>query len=344
MTKTKKRVMRIIAAIVTISSIYIFAPWQAALYYFYPLPLTVQAQMDEAIEKNLDGIILYIDKKGQAPELYASGWHNRDKKIPAYPNALFKIASIGKLFDAATITKLVAQNRLSLDETLAYYLPSLVGRIENAEKITLRMMIQHRSGIPNYTDHDDFSWDEVLGGDDSLALILDTPASFKPNSDYGYSNTNYLLLRKIVSKTLEKNHAQFIKDYILLPLELKQTYSSVNNINIDKLTSGYHVGYDLDFKALDQGYISTAENVGIFLRALNDGSLFTNKEREIYASLYKFNHDGWVLGYSSIARYHKDIDTVVIQFVNTTGDNTIVLTNVIYNRVMEILRMRDQKT
>jgi D-alanyl-D-alanine carboxypeptidase len=65
---------------------------------------------------------------------------------------------------------------------------------------------------------------------------------------------------------------QFIKDEILAPLGLKRTFFSINDINLEQLMSGYYVGHDDDFKALDQGYIATAEDVGIFLRALNDGT------------------------------------------------------------------------
>ena len=108
--------------------------------------------------------------------------------------------------------------------------------------------------------------------------------------------------------------------------------------------SGYYVGYDADFKALDQGYVATAEDVGIFLRALNNGTLFTDEEQQIYTSIYEYEHTGWVIGYYSIARYHKSTDTVVIQFVNTVGDNTLILADVIYNRVLQILEKRDGET
>lgn len=104
---------------------------------------------------------------------------------------------------------------------------------------------------------------------------------------------------------------------------------------------GYYVGHEEGFKALDQGYVATAEDVGIFLRALNEGTFFNDKEREIYRSLYKYEHTGWVLGYSSIARYHSDIDTVVIQFTNTTGNDTVMLTQIIYARILRILRGRE---
>ena len=341
----KKLIVRVVAAIVTVTSIYAFAPWEAAIYYFAPLPSTVQEQVDDAVNQGLDGIIVYAQKGVQKAEYYASGWHNRDKKILAHPNALFKIASIGKLYNASAVAKLVARGSLSLDKTLADYLPSLVGRIEYAEQITLRMMVQHRSGIPNYTDHDDFSWSErSIGGDRNLKLVLDTPADFEPGSDYNYSNTNYLLLGKIMAKTLGYDRRQFIEDEILVLLGLKQTFLSMDDIDLEELMSGYYVGYDDDFKELDQGYIATAEDVGIFLRALNDGTLLTDKEQEIYSSIYEYEHTGWVLGYYSIARYHKDIDTVVIQFVNTVGGNTLTLTDLIYYRILQILRLRDGKT
>ncbi len=341
----KKLIVRVVAAIVTVTSIYAFAPWEAAIYYFAPLPSTVQEQVDDAVNQGLDGIIVYAQKGGQKAEYYASGWHNRDKKIRAHPNALFKIASIGKLYNASAVAKLVARGSLSLDKTLADYLPSLVGRIEYAEQITLRMMVQHRSGIPNYTDHDDFSWSErSIGGDGNLKLVLDTPADFKPGSDYNYSNTNYLLLGKIMAKTLGYDRRQFIEDEILVLLGLKQTFLSMDDIDLEELMSGYYVGYDDDFKELDQGYLATAEDVGIFLRALNDGTLLTDKEQAIYSSIYEYEHTGWVLGYYSIARYHKDIDTVVIQFVNTVGGNTLTLTDLIYYRILQILRLRDGKT
>ncbi len=77
-------------------------------------------------------------------------------KYPAYPQALFKIASITKLYVAVATAKLVKDGRLSLDKTLADYFPELVGRIENSDKITLQLMLQHRSGIPNFVDHPDY--------------------------------------------------------------------------------------------------------------------------------------------------------------------------------------------
>jgi hypothetical protein len=84
--------------------------------------------------------------------------------------------------------------------------------------------------------------------------------------------------------------------------------------------------------------VATAEDTGIFLRALNDGSLFNDDEQAVYSSIYEYEHTGLLAGYSSIARYHEDIDAVVIQFVNTSGGHSWLTTEVVYNRIVEILR------
>ena len=229
----------------------------------------------------------------------------------------YKIASIGKLYDAVAVTKLVSDGRLSLDKTIADYLPELVGRIENAEKITLRLMIQHRSGIPNYSDAPIF-WASPIGYEESLALILDKPANFEPGEDYEYCNTNYLLLGTIMNDALGYDKFQFVQEGILTPLNLNNTFSSLSEVNIDDVMSGYYVGHPHDLKTNDYGMHATAEDVGSFLTALNDGSLFEPGEQEIYASICEYEHSGWVPGYQSFAKYHQDLDAVVIEFYSTT--------------------------
>ncbi|MDO6695287.1 serine hydrolase domain-containing protein [Aliiglaciecola sp. 3_MG-2023] len=337
MKKWKKITLKVLlACFLTTTSIYLFAPWEYGLYYLKPVPNSIEQQVHEATSQGIDGIIVYVDEANKPARLYASGWHNRQEKIPAYGNALFKIASIGKLYEAAAIAKLVASNQLKLDQSLADYLPQLAERIEYANKITLRMLVEHRSGIPNFTDQEGFDW--ASNSLDVLSLVLDKPADFPPGTDYAYSNSNYLLLQKIMTETLGYPYSRFINNEILLPLGLNRTFFSIHQIDTNELMSGYYVGYDEDLKHLDQGYVASAQDVGIFLRALNDGSVFTEAERKIYASLYEYNHTGWVLGYSSIARYHRDIDTVVIQFTNTTGEDRVILTGIIYDRIMSILR------
>jgi CubicO group peptidase (beta-lactamase class C family) len=310
-----------------------------------PLPDTVQEQVDKSIKYGFDGIVVYVDQAGKEPAFYAAGWHNRENKIPANPHAFFKIASISKLYDAVAITKLVHDGRLSLDKTLADYFPELVGRIENTEEINLRMMVQHRSGIPNLTDTPNFWIDPPKNSEEALERVLDLPADFEPGKKYRYSNTNYLLISELIEKVTGMSKFEYIKENILNPLGLKNTFGSVNEVNIDDVMSGYYVGVEEDIKTADYGskltsMIATAEDVGKFLRALNDGSVFDEGEQEIYSSIYKYDHTGLIPGYQSIAKYHKDIDTVVIQFNNTTNFDGYEwsIAEINYNRVVKILR------
>ena len=336
--KKTKQILRKAFIFASISSLF-FVPWILVKAWILPLPDTIQAQADEAIDHGFDGMIVYIDKAGDPAQYVASGWHNRELKIPAKPQALFKIASINKLYVAVAVTKLVSDGRLSLDKTIADYLPELVGRIENSEEITLRLLVQHKSGIPNFTDSPNFWSAPTETYEESLALILDKPANFEPATAYEYCNTNYLLIHKIMDDVLGHNNFQYIKEEILIPLNLKYTFPSLSEVKIDDVMSGYHVGYPYDLKNDEHGMLATAEDVGIFLRALNDGSLFERGEQEIYASIYEYEHAGWVPGYQSFAKYHKELDAVVVQFYSTTDPELLNwnLSEIINNRMAKIL-------
>jgi len=346
------RILRIIMPIVGLITATVIPPWDLVPPMIAPLPDTVQEQADSAIEQGLDGIIVYVDQAGKAPEFYSAGWKNKLTRVPADPHALFKIGSIHKLYLATAVAQLVNDGTLALDDTLADLLPELVGRVEYADQITLKMMVQHRSGIPNFTDAEGFDWFTPQTGEkDVLEFVLDQPADFKPDARYRYSNTNYLLIGQILDKVLGYSHHQYVYNEILAPLGLTHTYFSLDEVKLEDVVSGYWYGYNDDLRFLGGSMIATAQDVGIFLRALNDGSLLNDSEQAIYSSIYEYNHDGWVPGYHSIARYHKDIDTVVVQFVNTTGGETWGLAEVtggkatglsltIYNRIVRILHKR----
>jgi len=342
--KQTKRIVRIVLPVATLISLF-FVPWILVKAWIVPLPDTVQEQVQEAIGHGFDGIIVYVNQSGKPSELYTAGWHDRKNKIPADPQALFKIASISKLYDAVAIAKLVNDKRLSLDQTLADYFPELVGRVEHAEKITLRMMVQHRSGIPNITDTPNYWINPPVNNKEALERVLDLPANFEPGEDYAYSNTNYLLISELIEKVTGMSKSLYLKEEILSPLGLKNTFGSIHDVDMDEVMSGYYVGIEDDIKAADYGsMIATAEDVGIFLRALNDGSLFEEGEQDIYSSIYKYDHTGLIPGYQSIAKYHKGIDTVVIQFVNTTDFDgyTWSLSEIVYNRIVNIVRSKKQ--
>lgn len=345
MMKSKlKLIIRILLFLGTVISLY-FVPWPIVIAWIKPLPNNIQEQVDKAAEYGFEGIVVCVNKTGNKCEFYTSGYKNRENKIPADPNSFFKIASVGKLYDAVAVAKLVREDKLSLDKTLSDYLPELKGRIEYADKITLRMLVMHRSGIPNFTDTYMYWAAPKETEDEQLALILDKPANFKPGEDYEYSNTNYLLLGRIMTRVLGYDKFQYIQNEILNPLNLKHTFGSIHEVNIDDVMSGYYVGYDVDLKTDNIGsMLATAEDLSIFIRALNDGSVFRDKkEQDIYTSIYKYEHTGLIPGYQTIAKYHKDIDAVVIQFTNTVnfeGYNWN-MSEIMYNKIVKIVRKKN---
>lgn len=293
----------------------------------FHIPDTVQEEMDKAIEDGFDGMIVYVNQAGEG-SYYAAGFNNRENQIPADPHSLFKIASISKLYLAATATKLIAEDQLSLEAKLTDLLPEVEGKIEYANEITLEMMLQHRSGILDWSrepEVDGETFDDYMS---FMARIYDKNAKFKPNKKYGYSNSNYLLLAEIMDRTLGYSHQDYIQTEIIDVIGLVNTYNFYNQADSSRMMSGYVIDWDEDVKSLDfplpgGNMVSTAEDVGIFLRALIDGTLLTEKEQEIYASVYEYEHTGWLPGYTSIARYHSDIDAVVVQFVNTSGKGVL---------------------
>ncbi len=334
-----KWIARTVLLVGTVVSLF-YVPWILVKAWILPLPDTVQEQVDEAIGHGFDGMIVYVDKAGSVPAYYAGGWKDRTSRIPADPNSLFKIASISKLYTAVAATKLVGEEYLSFDSTLAHYLPELKGRIEHAEQISLRMMMQHRSGIPNFTDNPSYWENEQKNGERALDFALDLPARFRPDAGYEYSNTNYLLIRRIMDDVLGYGHNQYIRDKVLIPLGLKNTFFSITEVDLERVMSGYYVGYEHDFKDREYGMLATAEDVGIFLRALNDGSVFEDGEAHLYP--YEYDHGGLVVGYQSLAKYHKDVDAVVVQFINTTDFEGYEwnLSEIIMNRIAKIIKKK----
>lgn len=304
-------------------------------------PISVQDEVDKAVSGKFDGMIVYVNQAGQ-PFWYSGGYMNREAAIPTDPNALFKIASISKLYIAAAVAKLAADGTLNLDEPLVSYLPEVHGQIEYADEITLRMMVGHRSGIPEYIYVEDTLEEipEYSKYMNTARVIFGKPADFAPDKKYRYSNTNYLLIGEILDRSLGYSHHRYIKEEILDPLGLKNTFSLASEVDPNRIMSGYHVDSDFDFKQIEiflpgGSMVASAEDVGIFLRALIDGTLFSEEEQAIYTSIYEYEHTGWLNGYCSIARYHPDIDAVVIQFVNTSGKEIFWLEHKrVYNRVV----------
>ncbi|EAR11461.1 D-alanyl-D-alanine carboxypeptidase [Reinekea sp. MED297] len=301
-------------------------------------------ELGRAIDLGFDGIIVHVNQAGKTAS-YAAGWDDRKNLTPADPDALFKIASISKLYVAAATSILVAEGGLSLDTTLVDTLPDVAPRIEYASAITLRMLLQHRSGIPDFIDHPAFYDADIVENEDTYPYLLDQPAQFRPGNRYGYSNSNYFLIGEILDRALGYSHHRFIQDRILRPLGLVNTYSLLRDADLDDVMKGYVIGVDdgdvfwtWEHVQPSGSMVASAADVAKFLKALVDGTLLTPLEQAIYTSVYEYEHTGWLPGYTSIVRYHSDIDAVVVMFVNTSFNELFWLDlERTYRRIVRVL-------
>ncbi|NND60440.1 MAG: beta-lactamase family protein [Gammaproteobacteria bacterium] len=303
---------------------------------------SVQDALDYGMAGGLDALWIYIDRDDGEPSTYAAGTENRTTLAPAQPGSRFKIASVSKMFIAVAAVKAIEDGLLRLDDTVVFWLPDLEGRLANANTITLRQLLRHRSGVPDFDSAPGFSWTRAHTDTDVLLeMVLDRPADFAPNNRYEYSNTNYLLVGRILDTALGYSHHDFIQNEILTPLGMVNTYSLLGEADIESLARGYWDDVDRtaqDYVVPGGSMVSTARETGVFLRALATGNLLSANERSLFLSMFSFGHSGWLPGYQSLAYYHADIDTVVIQFVNNTGGGSEQRAQQTYDALLHHLR------
>lgn len=129
----------------------------------------------------------------------------------------FRLASDTKAFTATAVMRLVADGRIRLDDRAGAYVPQLA-----EQSITVRQLLKQTSGLPEYATLVD--WNSPGTPEDYLALALSQPPVFTPGSDWGYSNTNYLVLGMVIDKVSGVDFRTYVERVILRPLHLDDTY------------------------------------------------------------------------------------------------------------------------
>ena len=140
----------------------------------------------------------------------ARGLADQDWKIPNKTSTRFHIASVGKMWTAVAVMRLVEQGKLSLDDTLAKWVPSYPHK-EAAEKITLRMLLQHRAGLAE--------WDGRklgnLDGAQTAATMTEAPG--EPDKRFSYSNAGYVLLQAAAEAATGISFEQLMRQHVFAP-------------------------------------------------------------------------------------------------------------------------------
>lgn len=143
----------------------------------------------------------------------------------------YRIGSISKMFTACLVFKAIEEKKLALNQTIEHFFPE----IKNANKITVSNLLNHRSGLHNFTNDSDYLKYNTKPKNEAgmLAIFNKNTSDFEPGSKAEYSNTNYVLLSFIVERIYKKTYTQLIKDKIVMPLQLKNTYvgNAINSAN-----------------------------------------------------------------------------------------------------------------
>jgi D-alanyl-D-alanine carboxypeptidase len=154
----------------------------------------------------------------------ASGYADiSDKnKTKATTETHYRIGSISKMFTSVMIFQLIDENKLSLDTKLSAYFPE----IPNAEKISIKDLLNHHSGIHNFTNDDSYlTWHTSARSQKEMTdLIKAAKPDFEPGSSAAYSNSNYVLLGYIIEKITKKDYAANLKERVADKIGLRDTY------------------------------------------------------------------------------------------------------------------------
>lgn len=266
---------------------------------------------------------------------------NGDVKTPATIKTKYRIGSISKMFTASMIFQLIEEGKLSLTTPLASYFPQL----PNASKITIGEMLDHRSGLHNFTNDSLYAsyMGKPMSEPEMLAIFAKEKPDFEPDAKADYSNTNFVLLGYIVEKITGKPYPEELKKHITSKIGLADTYygGKTNPAN----NEAYSYTYGSQWKQMSEtdmsvpggagAIVSTPADLVKFIEALFAGKLIsesslaqmkTMKENFGMAMfIIPFNekqgygHNGGIDAFTSLLIYFPD-DKLAVAYTSNGGN------------------------
>lgn len=249
----------------------------------------------------LSGTVL-IAKNGSTIYEEASGNANEEHLVPNTMDTKFGIWSVTKSFTAMSIMMLAEQGMLRLDDPVSDYLPALRSR----ETMTIRQLLQHRSGLPNFTNMPEYNanWNKWPTSKDMvLERLADKPNEFLPGTAFAYNNTGYYLLGVIVETITGGSFEDFLVSNILKPLGMTNTGINNGRCVIPGLASPYsHTGQTLTpAEFIDMSSVISAGGMYSTARDLLkwDQALYTDKliSQAIIREVFGQEDEGYGLGW-----------------------------------------------
>ncbi|BDX04808.1 serine hydrolase domain-containing protein [Planctobacterium marinum] len=208
---------------------------------------TAQAQDFEKIMQchysaDAPGMAVRLEQSGQLIYSNALGLANIDEKRPLREDSVFQIGSATKTFTAAAILKLAKQKKLSLQDPLGKFIPTL-----NSEysKLTIARVLSHTAGLPDYLDNPEVTaiWDKYATIDQVLNIVTKQALIAEMGQRYSYSNMGYLLLGKVIEVASGLPFSQFMQNSFFKPLKMNSTFVITKGTTAGS-TNGYTLSQD----------------------------------------------------------------------------------------------------
>jgi len=269
-----------------------------------------------------------VSRNGKIIYAKSIGFLDFENNIKADENTKYRIGSISKTFTAVLVLKAVEDKKLGLNQTIDKYFPT----IKNAEKITIQHLLNHRSGIHNFTNDKEYlTWNtQPRTEKEMVGIIAKSGSDFVPDTQSQYSNSNYVLLTYILEKCFKKSYAELLKEYITQPLGLENTYLGGKIDTSKKESKSYRYletwntepETDISIPLGAGGIVSTPSDLVKFSNALFEGKLLHKESLEIMTTfkdqygmgLFQipfydkigYGHTGGIDGFSSVFSHFPD--------------------------------------
>ena len=199
---------------------------------------TLFASERDPIAIGFSGVVL-VAENGKPIYHKAFGYREFEPKISLQPSDIFELASVSKQFTAMIIMMLQEKGMLNYDDSVSKYLEIPY------KGISIRNLLTHTSGLPDYQDIMDKHWDKskIAGNADCIEYLnkYAPPKRFEPGDKYEYSNTGYLLLASIAEKASGKDFIELSRKWIFRKLKMKST--DIRTLEEKKATRNFAIGH-----------------------------------------------------------------------------------------------------
>lgn len=276
---------------------------------------TIESRFDEYMNATVklgrfNGYVL-IARDGKVVFSKGYGMANFEDDIPNTAQTKFRLASVTKSFTALAVMKLREKGKLNLQDSICKYLSDCP---DTWKPINVRQLLNHTSGIPDYIAAPDFmrTISLSLTTDELIARFRNEPLQFAPDAQFAYSNSNYILLGRIIEKVSGQPYAAFIQENIFAPLDMKNSGYDDNSTLLKHRAIGYIKQPDriVNARFMDMsnayaagGLYSTAEDLLLWNHALDTEKIVSKKSLDEIFTPGKGNVGyGWFINRDSSNR------------------------------------------